>query len=445
MVDDLLLFLLALALVVVNGFFVAAEFAIVKVRPTRIDELAAEGSRRARIAKHILANLESYLAACQVGITLASLALGWIGEPAIAGVLEPLFRALGVTSAVALHTVATSIGFAAISFLHIVIGEQAPKAAAIALSDRTALLVAIPLRLFYLAAFPGIWLTNAASNLMLRIVGLQRASEADLAYSPDELEMIVRTSARAGLLDDSVRKLVEAAIHLAEQRVRNIMVPRPDMVCLDATKPLERNLAIVREQQHTRYPLTTDDRDRVIGMIHVKDLVQALGREGPDLSLQKIARPVIFVPEVAPLDRLLRTFQRSRTHLAMVVDEYGGLAGLVTLEDVLEQLVGPIRDEFDQDEREATIDPAAQATIDAGLPLAEVAKSFAFEPAQATVDTIGGYVLQLLGRLPKVGEFVHIGRWRVEVAEMLGLRVTKLRFRPRDERPSQRTAPPPAK
>jgi CBS domain containing-hemolysin-like protein len=448
MVDDILhdlwLILLTIGLVLLNGFFVAAEFAIVKVRGTRVEELAAAGDWRARIARTIVARIDAYLAATQVGITIASLALGWVGEPVVARLIEPLLAEIGVTGRIALHGIATSVAFAAISFLHIVIGEQAPKAAAIASSDRTALLIAPPLRLFYIVLFPAIWLTNTASNLLLRIVGLRRASEADLAYSPGELEMIVETSARAGLLNDQERKLLENAIHLSDQRVREIMIPRPDMVCLDATKPLEKNLAIVREQQHTRYPLTTDDRDRVIGFIHVKDLMQAVGRHQGELSLEKIARPVIFVPEAASLDRVLRTFQRSRTHLAIVVDEYGGLAGLVTLEDVLEELVGPIRDEFDADEREPALEPrSGETVIEAGLPLAQVAETFKFEPAQATVDTIGGYVLQLLGRLPKVGEAVHIGRWRVEVADMDGLRVTRLRFKPRDERAAQRAPPQP--
>jgi magnesium and cobalt transporter len=232
-------------------------------------------------------------------------------------------------------------------------------------------------------------------------------------------------------------------MRLSESRVREVMIPRPDMVSLDATQPLERSLAIVREQQHTRYPLTTDDRDRVIGFIHVKDLIQALERpDGEPLSLQRIARPVLFIPEVAPLDRVLRTFQRSRTHIAIVVDEYGGLAGLVTLEDVLEELVGPIRDEFDPEES-APIDlRASEAVIDAGLPLADVARTFAFEPTHATVETIGGYVLQLLGRLPKVGESATAGRWRFEVAEMEGLRVTRLRVKARDERGAPRRAGP---
>ncbi|HVY62457.1 MAG TPA: hemolysin family protein, partial [Planctomycetota bacterium] len=445
--QDLGLIVLTIGLVLLNGFFVAAEFAIVKVRGTRLAELA-EDDWRARIARTIVGHLDAYLAATQVGITFASLALGWVGEPSVARMLEPLLGALGVHSARAVHGIATPIAFAAISFMHIVIGEQAPKAAAIASADRTALWIALPLRAFYLLAFPAIWLTNAASNLMLRIVGLRRASEADLAYSPDELEMIVETSARAGLLNDQERKLLENAIHLSDQRVREIMIPRPDMVCLDSTKPLERNLAIVREQQHTRYPLLAEDGDRVIGFIHVKDLMQALARTGPEaredgerVSLQKIARPVIFVPEAAPIDRLLRQFQRSRTHLAIVVDEYGSLAGLVTLEDVLEELVGPIRDEFDADERDLPIDArSGESVIDAGTPLAQVAETFKFEPAQATVDTIGGYVLQLLGRMPKVGETVAIGRWRVEVAEMEGLRLTRLRFKPRDERVAQRVA-----
>jgi CBS domain containing-hemolysin-like protein len=435
MADGIFLLFLTALLILLNGLFVAAEFAVVKVRTTRIEELVAQGSRLASVARTILRTLDSHLAACQVGITVASLALGAIAEPALDRLLQPMISALGITSEGARHAIAWAVSIGAVSFIHVVVGEQAPKAAAIAYAERTTLLLAIPLRISHFLLFPAVWVTNRASNALLSLLGLKHVSESETAHSPEELEKIIEASAKAGLLNDQERLLLEHAINLSERRVREIMVPRPDIVVLDATRSLEQNLAIVREQQHTRYPLTSEDRDKVLGMVHVKDLMDAQLRGERDLNLTKVVRPVIFVPEVAPLDRVLRTFQRSRTHLAIVVDEYGGVAGLVTLEDVLEELVGEIRDEFDVDEKDPGVVRAGAETLaDAALPLDEAAKTFQFEPTTAAVETVGGYVLHLLGRLPKVGESVVVGKWRVEVAEMDGLRLTRLRWKPLDER-----------
>lgn len=439
MLGESALIVVAFVLVLLNGFFVAAEFAIVKVRRTRIDELLARGSRRARLARPILDHLEAYLAACQVGITIASLALGWIGEPALARLLHPLAQGLGLeerTSALAVHGAASSIvAFGIISFLHIVVGEQAPKAWAIQDSESMTLRIALPLRIAYAVLYPGIWVTNRAANLMLHGFGLRSASEKDLAYSPEELELIVATSAEAGALDEHQRRLFENAINLSAKRVREIMVPRMDMVYLLTTDTLEKSLAIIREQQHTRYPLAAADRERVLGMIHTKDLLDRIASGEREIQLEKIVRPVIFVPEVASLDRLLRRYQRTRTHMAIVVDEYGSVAGLVTLEDILEELVGQIRDEFDVDEEDAPVivGGADETVVEAWLPVDQVAAKLGFKAVGAQATTIGGYVLQLLGRLPRVGSAVVVGPWRVEVAEMEGLRLTQLRFRRKPE------------
>lgn len=435
------LFYLAVAffLVLLNGFFVAAEFAIVKVRATRIEELVREGDRRARSARHLIRHLDAYLSATQVGITIASLGLGWVGEHALGGLVGRALAPLGVPASFG-NALAAGVAFAIITFLHVVLGELAPKSLAIQRAESTALWTAAPLRFFAFVLWPAIAALNWTANRILRAVGLHTAVEgADLAHSPQELRMIVEASEASGELNPQERKLLDNALALSERFVREIMVPRPDMICLYTTRSLEENLGTVRESRHTRYPLAVEDKDHIIGMIHVRDLVDARERadaDGQPLSLEKIRRPVMFVPEVATIDRVLRLFQRGRSHLALVVDEFGGIAGLVTLEDVLEELVGEIRDEFDVDEKEVALVPpgaSGEALVDAGLPLDEVAESFKFEPAQATVDTIGGYVLQLLGRLPKVGETVQMGRYRVEVAEMEGLRVTKLRFKPLSE------------
>ncbi len=444
--EQLLYLLLAFFLVLLNGFFVAAEFAIVKVRPTRVEELAREGNRRARIARHLIEHLDAYLSATQVGITIASIGLGWVGERAFGHLVEPLLAAIGLPPAAFGWVVAFTI----VTFLHVVVGELAPKSLAIQRAEKTALWTSAPLRLFSVIMWPAIASLNWASLRLLRLIGLKPASGLELAHSAEELRMIVEASERSGELNPQEKQLLENALQFSERLVREIMVPRPDMVCLYTTKSLEENLAIARESAHTRYPLAVEDKDHIVGMIHVRDLIaateRARGDGGSPPSLEKLRRPILFVPEVATIDRVLRTFQRSRSHLAVVVDEYGGVAGLVTLEDVLEELVGEIRDEFDIEETDLIATTASgEVIVDAGTPLHEIAESLQFEPAQATVDTIGGYVLQLLGRLPKVGEQVQMGRYKVEVAEMDGLRVTKLRFKPFEPKSAAAQAPPRAR
>lgn len=439
---------LAILLVLLNGFFVAAEFAMVKIRPTRLEELAREGHRRARMAQHVLRHLYAYLSATQVGVTVASLGLGWIGEPAVARLFAPLFARLSLPEATA-RGVSFALAFTIISFFHIVLGELGPKSLAIQRTEATALWTAAPLRLFAAIMWPATVLLTWAASRLLRGLGLTPATTSDLAHSAEELRLIVQASGASGELDPAERKLIDNALQFSDRLVREIMVPRTDMVCLYKDRTLEENLAIVLEAKHTRYPLAAEDKDHVIGMIHVRDLVDAQRRaaavDGEAVSLENLRRPLLFVPGVATLDRVLRLFQRGRSHLAVVVDEYGGIAGLVTLEDVLEELVGEIRDEFDQDETDRRYEPgeSGELVVDARLPLEQVARSFRFEPTQATVDTIGGYVLQLLGRLPKVGESVQMGRYRVEVAEMEGLRLTRLRFKSTGEGKSGRapTAP----
>ncbi len=415
-----------------------------KFRATRIEELAQTGSRRAKEAKRVISKLDMYLSATQLGITFASLGLGWIGEPAVARLIEPLFRDAGIGSEAAIHGVSLAIAFAIISFAHIVLGELAPKSLAIRQPESTALWTAIPLHLFYWVMYPAIKALQATANLVLKVFGLEPADGVESAHTEEELRMIVSASHAHGVLNSTERALLEAAIGFSERLVREIMIPRPDMVCLYLDRPLEQNLAIVRENQHTRYPLAIDEPDKIVGMIHGKDLLEYVGSHGanaPALDLKKLKRPVLFIPEVASIDMLLKVFQRGRSHLAIVVDEYGGVAGLVTLEDVLEELVGPIRDEFDVEEPGIVTRPGGEAIVEASLPLAEVAERFRFEPDEPHhVATIGGYVLQHLGRLPKVGESVQIDKYRVEVAQMEGLRVTRLRFVPVREGPGRTAA-----
>lgn len=432
------LLFVAFLLVLLNGYFVAAEFAIVKTRPTQLEELVRSGSRLAKLSQPVLRKLDDHLSATQLGITLASLGLGWIGERAVARMIEPALVLIGVGSPLAVHGVATAIAFTIISFLHIVLGELAPKSLAIRRSVGTTLWTAPPLRLFYVLMYPAIIALNGSSLYILRLFGLPPASEAEHAHSPEELEMIVESSAKQGLLNEQERQLLENALAFSERYVHEIMVPRPDMVCLRADRTVEENVAIVERGRHTRYPLIEGDREEILGMVHVKDLflldrqrrVVTGERERDALTVSRIARDVTFVPSVTTIDRLLLQFQRGQTHLAIVVDEYGGTAGLVTLEDVLEELVGEIRDEFDVEEvMGIERRPGGEAIVSAGLPVEEVADAFGFDADDATVDTIGGYVIQMLGRMPRVGDLVVKAGHRIEVIRMEHHRITHLRFR----------------
>jgi len=422
----------AFLLVLLNGFFVAAEFAIVKVRSTKIKELAEEGDWRAEMARSVITHLDAYLSACQLGITFASLGLGWIGEPAVARLIEPALRAAGVTNPTVVHTVAFTVAFMIISFLHIVLGELAPKSLAIRKSEQTALWLAPPLRGFYWLMYVPIIALNGAANWILRLVGIEPMGETEQAHSSEELRMIVGASHAHGVLNATERRLLENVIDFSEREVAEIMTPRVDMVCLFVNKSIAENLAIVRGQQHTRYPLAEGTADNVIGMIHIKDFITLIldaNAERAGSVLQSIKRPVLFVPERASIDALLRTIQATHTLMAVVVDEYGGVAGVVTLEDVLEELVGEIRDEFDDTELEVE-HRGGETIVDGGMPLNEVEEMFPglVSEEESDVRTVGGLVLKELGRIPNAGDQVTLGPYRLDVIEMDNLRITRVKI-----------------
>ncbi len=421
----------AFLLVLLNGFFVAAEFAIVKVRSTKIKELAEAGDWRAVVARNVIGHLDAYLSACQLGITIASIGLGWIGEPAVAKLIEPLLHAVGVTNQTLIHTISFTVAFIIIAFLHIVLGELAPKTLAIRKAESTALWLSPPLRAFYWVMYLPIVALNGAANWILRPLGLEPVGETGEAHSSEELRMIVGASHAHGILNATERHLLENVIDFSERKVAEIMTPRVDVVCLLVNKSIADNLAIVRGEQHTRYPLAEGSADNVIGMIHIKDFitltVDAAERAGS--VLQSIKRPVLFVPENASIDAVLRTIQATRTLMAIVVDEYGGVAGLVTLEDVLEELVGEIRDEFDDAELEIER-RGGETIVDGGLPLSEVEEMFpdVVSDEESDVRTIGGLVLKELGRIPAAGDQVTLGPYRLQVVEMDNLRITRVKI-----------------
>lgn len=418
---------LALFLVVLNGFFVAAEFSLVKVRKTRLAELSENGSKSAAVALDVTSRLDAYLSACQLGITLASLGLGWLGEPAISTLLEPLFAGIVGWSPIYTHTAALIIAFLIITFLHIVLGELVPKSLAIQRAEKTALATAGLLKFFYRGFYPAIWALNGLANSILRFWGINAANEADLAHTEEELRMLVDASQRHGHLDKMEGTLLDNVFEFSDRVAGEVMVPRQDMVCLYIQDTLDEVFETVKEYGHTRYPLCDDDKDNVIGLLHIRDLIGI--KEKPEIrEIAQFKRDILVVPEGAPISHLIQKMRSQRTHMAVVADEFGGTAGLVTIEDMVEELVGEIYDEFDREQPDVTRLNETDYEINGRLLLEDVSEMLNVELDQEDISTIGGYIFNRLGRKPKKGDEVEFDGYVFQVAEVAGSRILKVRM-----------------
>ncbi len=414
--------LLALLFIIANGFFVAAEFAIIKVRPTQLAEMAAEGSTRARMARRIIKKLDSYLSATQLGVTLASLALGWVGEPAFESLIQPRLAFLGVYSVSVSHTIAASIAFILISSLHIIFGELGPKYLAIDRTLGTALWSAHFLRAFYIVMYPIIWTLNRTTNAVLRVIGIKPASSNEMAHSQEELRLILAHSEKAGILSEENREIIEGVFQFSKRTARQIMVPRTDVSVLSTRKSIEENLEIIRTTRHTRYPLCDGTLDQTIGLIHVKDLFLAQLR-GPGRTMMELKRDVLFVPENSTVDALLSQFIEHKTHMAIVLDEYGGASGIVSLENITEELFGQIQDEFDRERPE--IEPLGNGRyrVRGDYLIEDLADRLKVDVGEPAEETIGGYVAARLGREVVPGDRTQLGDLSIEVLDAERFRV----------------------
>jgi CBS domain containing-hemolysin-like protein len=414
--------ILAFLFVLANGFFVAAEFAIVKVRPTQLAELAQAGSTRARMARRLTKHLDAYLSATQLGITLASLALGWIGEPAFAQLIEPLFESAGPRASMYAHTIATTFAFSIISILHIVFGELAPKSIAIQQPVVTSLWVAHLLHAFYVVMFPAIWVLNGSARAALRLVGIRPAQDIEMAHSPEELRLILAGSEKAGILSEENREIIEGVFQFSKRTARQIMVPRTDVHVLSTTKTIAENLEIIRTTRHTRYPLCDGPLDQTVGLIHVKDLFLAQLR-GPGRTLLELKRDVLFVPENSTVEALLSQFIEHKTHMAVVLDEYGGASGIVSLENITEELFGQIQDEFDRERPE--IEPLGNGRyrVRGDYLIEDLADRLKMDLGSQEEETIGGYVQARLGREVAPGDRVELGELAIQVIDAERYRV----------------------
>jgi CBS domain containing-hemolysin-like protein len=413
-----------LFLVLANGFFVAAEFALVKVRLTQIEQLAREGSWSAKIARKILSQLDAYLSACQLGITLASLGLGWVGETVGIKLLQPLLTAIGLPTAA--DYLALPLAFVLITFLHIALGEQAPKILAIRAARATTLAVSWPLALFYKVLWPFIWVLHMASNLLLRMIGVRAPVPGEQMPTEEELRLILSESAAGGQVSRRERLMMENVLDLEDKVTRQVMVPRRDIITLNTRRSIQENLQTISESQYTRFPLCDGDLDRVVGMVHAKDVLGAITAGGPLTSLTRLARKISVFPETMRLDVLLREFQRNRTHVAMVVDEYGTVSGMVTFENVLEELVGPIQDEFDRELPMIIRRNNGRFLVDALCPLDDLKEACHLELPEVTSDTTGGLIVELLGHIPEVGEKLRLGRHEITVTDAEPTRVRRV-------------------
>src|SRR5437762_408706 len=388
------------ALVGLNGFFVACEFAIVKVRASQLESLAEEGDVRALFARHVRSHIDAYLSATQLGITLASLALGWLGEQLLAQMLSPFFALLHIYSHAFVTSVSVTLAFIGITFLHIVFGELAPKYTAISDPLSVALRLVRPLGAFYVVFKPAIWLLHRSSNFLFRSI-LRRppVTATELAHTEEELRLILEQSEKSKEVSPLERRLLMNVLDLRDRVVRDIMTPRGEIVYLDVDDDFDTNMKKAMESRHTRFPLCRENLDNAIGLIHIKELLPMMRDPRPDLM--KIKRELFPVPEMMPLENLLRLFLGRHAHLAAVVDEFGGTVGIVTLENVLEELVGDIQDEFDFEKEEFRKINANEFSVDGALGLYELDDLAKLDLESPDVSTVGGYVTHLLGHLPK--------------------------------------------
>lgn len=421
---DIFGLLFAVFLVFMNGFFVAAEFAMVKVRSTRILQLVNEGDKRAKFAQHVTSKLDAYLSACQLGITLSSLGLGYIAEPAIATLIEPIIERYVQSDAVT-HTISFIITFSLITFSHIVLGELAPKSLAIQKSESTILWASAPLMFFHKLFYPMIVVLNGAANMLLRWIGIQPASEAETAHTEEEIRMLVNQSHQSGIIDKAELALIDNIFDFTNRVAREIMVPRTEMVCFYTDSTFEENFAIAREEKYTRFPLCQDDKDNIIGIVNMKDVYQEIlsGNNLPDLL--SMAYEVVTVHESMEIKDVLRILQKNKSHLAIVIDEYGGTSGMLTVEDIIEEIVGEIQDEFD-DERPDIEKKGDVVNIDGHLLIEEVNQYFNINIDDEEMDTIGGWMFSQIEGSPSVGDAFTFEGHRFEITETDNLRVVRI-------------------
>ncbi len=412
-----------------NAFFVASEFSMVRVRRTRMEELSKQGNKTADLVLEQIEDMDRIVGAAQLGVTISSVALGWVGEATIAGIVEPIFSFLPQSAqGVAIHTISAIIAFSLITFLHVSIGEQAPKLIALQYTEKIALLIAKPTNFIATIFNPLVILLNNFCNLILKILKIERP-KSTFAHSTEELDMLVDASYKEGVLNETEKEMLHNAFKFSDLNAKEVMIPRTDMVCIPDDITLEELKQLTRENQYTRYPVYEEDLDHIKGFLHVKDLYTTSLKEH-EFALDKLIRPILFVPETITMDNAVREFKKCQGQIAIVIDEYGGTAGIITLEDVFEEIFGEVQDEFDEVE-EVDIKEIGENTYEANamLRLDEMAEFFNVDEEEfeeEDVDTVGGVVLKLLGRIAQLDDSVEWKDMTIQVKEIDGVRITKL-------------------
>lgn len=426
--SDLIGLLAVFVLVLMNGFFVAAEFSLVSVRHTRIAELVAQGQVSAIAVQDALKNPDRVIAATQLGITLASLGLGWIGEPAVAHLLQPLVDLFpNVVQSGISHSISAGLAFAMITFLHVVVGELAPKSIALQNPEKTSLVVARPTLWSERIFKPIIWLLNGTGNALLRLIGVKPASGHELVHSVEELKMLVTASSEGGVVEPQEREMLHAVFDFGELLVGQVMIPRTEIIAVEADIPLEQIITLITESTYTKFPVYDDDLDTILGIVHVKDILRLMQEPGWERSTARsLVREPIYVPETIPVSALLQHFQDRRQHIAIVLDEYGGTAGLVTLEDLLEEIFGEVSDPFDRVSPEFQTQPDGSIWIDGMTLIEDVNAHLGLDLEDPNYYTIAGYMLGKLGRIPKVKESIEGDNVRLQVEALDGLRIARV-------------------
>jgi putative hemolysin len=415
-------------LVLANGFFVAAKFSLVSVRNTRIAELVAQGNLSAAAVQQALKDPDRVISATQLGITIASLGLGWIGEPALAHLLLPVVHLFPVPiQSDVSHTISAALAFLTITFLHAVVGELAPKSVALQYPEKTSLMIAGPTLWIERLFKPAIWALNGAGSALLRLIGIKPASGQELVHSVEELKMLVAASTEVGVVEADEREMLNAIFSFGELLVRQVMVPRTEIVGVEADLPLEYITALVNESTFTKFPVYDDDLDQILGILHVKDLLLAMQKPGwESITSRSLVREPIYVPETISVGTLLHQFRSNRQHIAIVLDEFGGTAGLVTLEDLVEEIVGEVSDPFDRFTPEIQILPDGTILIDGLTLIEEVNERLGLNLEDRAYDTIAGYVMGKMGHIPRLKEGVEHDGLRFQVEAMDGMRIDRL-------------------
>ena len=424
--------LVVVLLILINSFFVASEFAMVKVRKTRLEQMSSEGNSTAKVALELVNNINDMLATSQLGITLASVALGWVGAKTIESILLPVIDFILPFESVAFCTLLTFIiSFTIITFLELLVGEQLPKCASLQNTEKAALLVARPMKLMMKIFKPFVWFLSTCTTKILKIFKMDACSN-DLVHTTEELDMLVDASYNEGVLNETEAEMLHNMFNFSDLTAKQVMTPRTDMMCIEMGTPLDDIKKLTAENQYTRYPVYEENIDKILGFIHVKDLYTKLLNEDDDFDIKDIIREIILIPETMTLDNLVIEFRKRKSQVGIVVDEFGGTSGLVSLEDVIEEIVGEVQDEFDEDE-EIDIREVAPNTYvaNAMMRIDEIAEFFDIEEHQfefEDVDTIGGLVVKILGKLAQVGDVVKIEEQGLKftVQKVDGARITRL-------------------